>query len=70
MEIRYTLKAHELPTLRQRDLHHGVPTQHPQGPAVRFLADGKEVYVLLSTHPELVPQVEAYRAHQEAEEAR
>lgn len=70
MEIRYTLKPHELPALRPRELRYGVPTLHPQGPAVRFRADGKEVYVLLSTHPELVPQVEAYRAHQEAEEAR
>lgn len=69
MEIHYTLKAHELPALRQRELRHGVPTAHPKGPAVRFLAGGKEVYVLLSTHPELVPQVEAYRAHQEAEAA-
>lgn len=69
MEIRYTLKPHELPTLRQRDLRHGVPALHPQGPAVRFMVNGKNVFILLSTHPELIPQVEAYRAHQEAQEA-
>ncbi|ADH65439.1 hypothetical protein Mesil_3652 (plasmid) [Allomeiothermus silvanus DSM 9946] len=69
MEIRYTLKPHELPALSQRDLRHGVPALHPQGPAVRFTVNGRSVYVLLSTHPELIPLVEAYRAHQEAEEA-
>lgn len=69
MEIRYTLKPNELPDMKQRELRNGIPVDHPQGPAVRFQAGEKNVYVLLSTHPELRPQVEAYKAAIEAREA-
>lgn len=68
-EITYALKPHELPRVKQRTLRRGVPVSHPRGEAVRFLAGGQEVHVLLETHPELRPQVEAYRAALEAREA-
>lgn len=66
--IAYTLGDNELPQIKKRHLQNGVPVLHPKGEAVLFLANGREVYILLATHPELRPQVEAYQQAQKARE--